>query len=197
METLSAMDSTPRIPVARLSSIITKMVGRELSELYPVRENVPGEVVFEVEDFTSINPKSTSAAVKDDVGSSRINTLQSAETAFAISTSHTDGRITYKGQEIKIAQPKDAINSGIAMLTEDRRAPINPVTRPSHITIMRSDIPISSLISEDIMIILLLSFGYDAAEPGLFYTYAALDAGYSMAGSAYCCYGYHGLLWRR
>ncbi len=35
---------------------------------------------------------------------------------------HTDGRITYKGQEIKIAQPKDAINSGIAMLTEDRRA---------------------------------------------------------------------------
>ena len=38
--------------------IITKMVGRELSELYPTRENVPGEVVFEVEDFTSINPKS-------------------------------------------------------------------------------------------------------------------------------------------
>ena len=38
--------------------IITKMVGRELSELYPRRENTPGEVVFQVEDFTSINPKS-------------------------------------------------------------------------------------------------------------------------------------------
>ena len=38
--------------------IITKMVGRELTNLYPKRENVPGEVVFEVEDFTSINPKS-------------------------------------------------------------------------------------------------------------------------------------------
>ena len=38
--------------------IITKMVGRELTNLYPPRENVPGEVVFEVEDFTSINPKS-------------------------------------------------------------------------------------------------------------------------------------------
>lgn len=38
--------------------IITKMVGRELSNLYPHRENVPGEVVFEVKDFTSINPKS-------------------------------------------------------------------------------------------------------------------------------------------
>ena len=38
--------------------IITKMVGRELSNLYPPRENIPGEVVFEVKDFTSINPKS-------------------------------------------------------------------------------------------------------------------------------------------
>ena len=37
--------------------IITKMVGRELSELYPERHNTPGDVVFEVEDFTSINPK--------------------------------------------------------------------------------------------------------------------------------------------
>ena len=33
--------------------IITKMVGRELSDLYPTRSNTPGEVVFKVEDFTS------------------------------------------------------------------------------------------------------------------------------------------------
>ena len=39
-------------------AIITRMVGRELENLYPPRENVPGEVVFEVKDFTSINPKS-------------------------------------------------------------------------------------------------------------------------------------------
>ena len=39
--------------------IITKMVGRELSNLYPPRSRyIPGEVVFEVKDFTSINPKS-------------------------------------------------------------------------------------------------------------------------------------------
>ena len=38
--------------------IITKMVGRELKNLYPVRENVPGDVVFKVDDFTYINPKS-------------------------------------------------------------------------------------------------------------------------------------------
>ena len=39
-------------------SIITKMVGRELTNLYPEKHNVPGEVVFKVEDFTSINPRS-------------------------------------------------------------------------------------------------------------------------------------------
>ena len=35
---------------------------------------------------TMVNNASTSAAVSEEVGSSRISTLQSAETAFAIST---------------------------------------------------------------------------------------------------------------
>ena len=35
---------------------------------------------------------------------------------------HSAGTITYKGKELKINQPRDAINDGIAMLTEDRRA---------------------------------------------------------------------------
>ncbi|MEG2393906.1 MAG: sugar ABC transporter ATP-binding protein, partial [Ruthenibacterium sp.] len=39
-------------------TIITKMVGRELTNLYPPRSNVPGEVVLEVNDFTSANPRS-------------------------------------------------------------------------------------------------------------------------------------------
>ena len=36
--------------------------------------------------------------------------------------SHTTGRITYKGRELKINRPKNAIDQGVAMLTEDRRA---------------------------------------------------------------------------
>ena len=40
-------------PASELTTddIITKMVGRELTNLYPQKENVPGEVVFEVENF--------------------------------------------------------------------------------------------------------------------------------------------------
>nr|WP_325240106.1 sugar ABC transporter ATP-binding protein [uncultured Oscillibacter sp.] len=109
--------------------IITKMVGRELSNLFPKRENFPGEVVFQVEDFTSINPKSFRHAtfnvrkgeilgVAGLVGAQRTELM---EGLFGL-RSHTAGKITYQGKELKINQPKDAINSGIAMLTEDRRA---------------------------------------------------------------------------
>ena len=109
--------------------IISKMVGRELSNLYPTRENVPGEVVFEVKDFTSINPKSFRHAsfsvrkgeilgVAGLVGAQRTELM---EGLFGLRC-HSAGTITYKGQELKINQPRDAINNGIAMLTEDRRA---------------------------------------------------------------------------
>ena len=109
--------------------IITRMVGRELTNLYPKRENVPGEVVFKVENFTSINPRSFRnvnfelrkgeiLGVGGLVGAQRTELM---EGLFGI-RSHTTGTITYKGKEMKIHRPKDAIDQGIAMLTEDRRA---------------------------------------------------------------------------
>ncbi|MBR5521800.1 MAG: sugar ABC transporter ATP-binding protein, partial [Oscillospiraceae bacterium] len=109
--------------------IITRMVGRELANLYPHRENVPGEVVFEVEDFTSINPRSFRnvnfqlrkgeiLGVAGLVGAQRTELM---EGIFGI-RSHTTGTIKYQGKEMKISRPKDAIDNGIAMLTEDRRA---------------------------------------------------------------------------
>ena len=112
-----------------IDSIITKMVGRELTNLYPQRENVPGEVVFKVENFTSINPKSFRnvsfelrkgeiLGVGGLVGAQRTELM---EGIFG-TRSHTTGTITYKDKVLKIGRPKDAIDQGIAMLTEDRRA---------------------------------------------------------------------------
>ena len=108
--------------------IITKMVGRELTNLYPEKHNVPGEVVFKVEDFTSINPKSFRhvnfelrkgeiLGVGGLVGAQRTELM---EGLFGI-RSHTTGKVTYKGKELKINRPKDGIDQGVAMLTEDRR----------------------------------------------------------------------------
>ena len=108
--------------------IITKMVGRELTNLYPPRENVPGDVEFEVEDFTSINPKSFRhcsfnvrkgeiLGVAGLVGAQRTELM---EGIFGI-RSKVSGTVRLRGQEMKINQPKDAIDNGVAMLTEDRR----------------------------------------------------------------------------
>ncbi len=108
--------------------IISRMVGRELTNLYPKRENVPGEVVFSVRDFTSINPKSfrnVSFDLREGeilglgglVGAQRTELM---EGLFG-TRSHKSGKIFFRGRELKINRPKDAIDQGIAMLTEDRR----------------------------------------------------------------------------
>ena len=112
-----------------IDTIITKMVGRELTNLYPERHNVPGDVVFEVEDFTSINPKSFRnvsfnvrkgeiLGVAGLVGAQRTELM---EGLFGLRC-HSKGHIRYAGKELTINQPADAIKKGIAMLTEDRRA---------------------------------------------------------------------------
>ena len=108
--------------------IITQMVGRELKNLYPARQNVPGEEVLRVENFTSINPKSFRGVsftlhkgeilgVGGLVGAQRTELM---EGMFGI-RSHSQGKIYYRGKEMKINRPKDAIDNGIALLTEDRR----------------------------------------------------------------------------
>lgn len=110
-------------------TIITKMVGRELTNLYPEKHNTPGEVVFEVEDFTSINPRSFRnvsfqlrkgeiLGVGGLVGAQRTELM---EGLFGI-RAHEKGTIRYKGKELKINKPRDAIKNGLSLLTEDRRA---------------------------------------------------------------------------
>ena len=109
--------------------IITQMVGRELTNLYPPRTNTPGEVVFEVKNFTSINPRSfrnVSFALRKGeilgigglVGAQRTELM---EGLFGI-RAHSSGSIEYKNQTIDIKRPRDAIQKHIALLTEDRRA---------------------------------------------------------------------------
>jgi methyl-galactoside transport system ATP-binding protein len=110
--------------------IIAKMVGRELSNLYPRRENVPQpEVTLKVEDFTSIHPRSFRhcsfelhkgeiLGVAGLVGAQRTELM---EGIFGL-RAHTEGHVWIEGQEVTIRQPRDAISKSMALLTEDRRA---------------------------------------------------------------------------
>lgn len=109
--------------------IIKKMVGRELVNRFPARESNPGDVVLEVENFTSVNPKSFKnvsfnlrkgeiLGIGGLVGAQRTELF---EALFGI-REIISGTIKYKNHPLKITRPKDAIVEGIALLTEDRRS---------------------------------------------------------------------------
>lgn len=109
--------------------IIKLMVGRDLTERFPPKTNVPGDVVMEVKNLTgkympscidvSFNlHKGEILGVAGLVGSRRTELL---ETIFGIAH-HDKGEILKDGRPIQNKTPKDAIANGFAMLTEERRA---------------------------------------------------------------------------
>ncbi|NBK92256.1 sugar ABC transporter ATP-binding protein [bacterium 1XD21-13] len=108
--------------------IIAKMVGRELTNVYPPRENKPGDVIMEVKDLCSIHEKSFQhinfTLRKGEilgfgglVGAQRTELM---EGIFGIRGVET-GEIYINGQQVKIKHPKDAMKAGIGLITEDRR----------------------------------------------------------------------------
>ena len=117
-------------PAAEMSTdqIIAKMVGRELTNVYPPRGNEPGEVVMEVKDLCSIHEKSfqhVSFTLRKGeilgfgglVGAQRTELM---EGLFGI-RGVASGEVYVRGQKVKIKHPIDAMNAGIGLITEDRR----------------------------------------------------------------------------
>ena len=111
------------------AEIIKQMVGRELSNIYPERgEVVLGESVLEVEGLTSIHDNSfidCSFKLKrgEIIGFGGLVGAQRSELMEAIFGLRAvkSGEIKVSGKTVKIQRPADAIDSGIGMITEDRR----------------------------------------------------------------------------
>lgn len=108
--------------------IIAKMVGRELTNVYPERKNKPGEIIMEVKNHSSIHSKSfqdVSFYLRKGeilgfgglVGAQRTELM---EGIFGI-RNIVSGEIVLDGQQVKIRSPKDAMKAGIGLITEDRR----------------------------------------------------------------------------
>ncbi|CAM3516865.1 sugar ABC transporter ATP-binding protein [Paenibacillus lupini] len=115
-------------PELTIDMIIQRMVGRDLSDRYPERTNVPGEVMLKVEGLTSTNPKSFKdvsfelrkgeiLGVGGLVGAQRTELI---EALFGL-RSVKSGVIHKDGKEIKVKNPIDAKKHKIALLTEERR----------------------------------------------------------------------------
>jgi len=108
--------------------IISRMVGRELSEYFPQKRNKPGAVRLRVEDYTSIHSDSfrhvsfelRSGEILGVAGLVGAQRTELMEGIFGV-RSHASGRLYLDGEEIRIRRPLDAIRRRIALLTEDRK----------------------------------------------------------------------------
>lgn len=109
--------------------IINLMVGRELTDRFPPKDNVQGETIMEVKGLTGRYEPSVKDAtftlhkgeilgVAGLVGARRTELL---ETIFGLKTKES-GEILLHGKKVDNSTPKKAIANGFALLTEERRA---------------------------------------------------------------------------
>ncbi|MHD0313101.1 galactose/methyl galactoside ABC transporter ATP-binding protein MglA [Fusobacterium varium] len=117
--------------VANLSTdqIINMMVGRDLTNRFPLKDNVVKECILKVDGLTaakqpSINDisfelhKGEILGVAGLVGAKRTDIV---ETIFGI-REKASGSIFLNGKEVKNKTPNEAIENGFALVTEERRA---------------------------------------------------------------------------
>lgn len=109
-----------------VDDLITKMVGREMTDMFPKVDCPIGEVVLQVEGLKSGKQvKNVSFELRKGeilgfaglVGAGRTETV---ETIFGMRNKDA-GKISLRGKEVNIKSPEDAIADKIALLTEDRR----------------------------------------------------------------------------
>ena len=116
--------------------IIKGMVGRDLTDRFPKRENVKiGDVLMEVKGWNVYHPLYTERKVVDDVSMNvrrgevvGISGLMGAgRTELAMSIfgksygTNISGQLFINGKEVHLRNVKEAINNKLAYVTEDRK----------------------------------------------------------------------------
>lgn len=116
--------------------IIKHMVGREIENIYPKREKIDiGERCFEIKNWTVQSPASDRDVLKDInfhvkrgeiIGIAGLMGAGRTELALSIFGNTPkykilDGQILIDGMEVNIKHPKDAMDVGVAYVTEDRK----------------------------------------------------------------------------
>jgi methyl-galactoside transport system ATP-binding protein len=109
--------------------IIKLMVGRDLSQRFPAKVNMPGELILKVSDLTAVTQPSFSnvnfdlrkgeiLGIAGLVGSKRTEVV---EALFGIRALKS-GTIALNGKVIQNKSPQHAIKNGFALVTEERRS---------------------------------------------------------------------------
>ena len=115
--------------------LIKNMVGREIDHIYPERERKqPGEVVLEVRNWTAYDPtlgrtilKNVNFQVRKGEIVGFAGLMGSGRTELALSIFgnsvgyRTEGELYINGKQQHFSHPHDAIEAGLAYVTEDRK----------------------------------------------------------------------------
>lgn len=123
-----------QIDQVTLDEIITRMVGRDINDLFPKKEFQKGEKTLEVKNISIPDPFNPDKKLVDNVSFAAykgeilgISGLMGAgrtelvNAIFGVYGKKREGDIYLKGQKINIKSPVDAIDNGIALVTEDRK----------------------------------------------------------------------------
>ena len=121
--------STNNVSKISTEQIISMMVGRDLTERFPKKDNTAKEMMLEVKNLTALNQPSIQdvsfelykgeiLGIAGLVGSKRTEIV---ETIFGMRPKE-HGEIILHGKAVKNRNPEEAIKNGFALVTEERRS---------------------------------------------------------------------------
>jgi len=127
-------DVTP-IGDITLEQIIARMVGRDIKDMFPRSARQRGEKLLEVRNLEVDHPelpgekrvrKASFSAYRGEIlgisGLMGAGRTELVSAIFGANPQATHGEVLVEGKEVEIRSPADAIDHGIALLTEDRKA---------------------------------------------------------------------------
>ncbi|PPK98005.1 rhamnose transport system ATP-binding protein [Kineococcus xinjiangensis] len=118
--------SSDPMPDLTVDEIVRRMVGRDITSLYPKQDVEPGEVVLEVQGLTragwfrdvSFSVRAGEiVALAGLVGAGRSEVVQAV---FGVDRADA-GTVRVAGRPLKLGSPRAAMAAGVALVPEDRR----------------------------------------------------------------------------
>ena len=114
------------IPETNMNEIVKMMIGREIGERYPSRNVKIGKEVLKVKELTrkgTVHDVNFSVRAGEVLGVSGLMGAGRTEIMQAIfgNLSYESGTIEIDGKEVKISNPRQAMEHGIGFITEDRK----------------------------------------------------------------------------
>ncbi len=116
------------------NELITYMVGRQLTQMYPRKEHTAGEVIMEVKNWSAFRPDLPDKKALEDVsfqvrrgeilgiaglmGAGRTELMMSLIGEYG---NNTTGEVFLEGKRVEMKSSEDAVRCGVGYVSEDRK----------------------------------------------------------------------------